>query len=188
MKSLKIILSSIALIASMQVFAEQAFSNQLLTQAQNGDTTAQLDLAEAYLYGNGIQRDTEQAEVWGIKSAENGNPKAMFWLAEGYTFYALFNQKNDKKDVLDNYQKAFKWYSKASALKHTDSMVELANLYTLKESGVEQNINKAFQLRQEAATLGNKQAMQDLALMYKKGVGVKQNKRLAQSWLNKSKK
>ena len=84
----------------MQVFAEQAFSNQLLTQAQNGDTTAQLDLAEAYLYGNGIQRDTEQAEVWGIKSAENGNPKAMFWLAEGYTFYALFNQKNDKKDVL----------------------------------------------------------------------------------------
>ena len=84
MKSLKIILSSIALIASMQVFAEQAFSNQLLTQAQNGDTTAQLDLAEAYLYGNGIQRDTEQAKVWGIKSAENGNPKAMFWLAEGY--------------------------------------------------------------------------------------------------------
>lgn len=188
MKTLKIILSVLGLIASMQVFAEQAFSNQLLTQAKNGDTTAQLDLAEAYLYGNGIQRDTEQAEAWGIKSAESGNPKAMFWLAEGYTFYAAFNQKNDKKDVLDNYQKAFKWYSKAAELKHTDAMVELANLYTFKQSGIEQNIDKAFQLRKAAAELGNKQAMQDLALMYQTGVGVKQNKRLAQSWLNKAKK
>lgn len=188
MKTLKIILSALGLITSMQVFAEQAFSNQLLTQAKNGDTTAQLDLAEAYLYGNAVERSDAQAEAWAIKSAEGGNPKAMFWLAEGYTFYALFNQENDQKYVLDNYQKAFKWYSKAAALKHTDSMVELANLYTRKESGIEQNINKAFALRKEAAELGNKQAMQDLALMYQKGLGVKQNTRIAQAWLNKAKK
>lgn len=73
---------------SMETFAEPVFSNDLLRKAESGDTVAQLELAEIYLYGNGIDSDENQAELWAIKSAENGNVAAMFWLADGYVTYA----------------------------------------------------------------------------------------------------
>ncbi|MEL1765802.1 sel1 repeat family protein, partial [Acinetobacter baumannii] len=73
----------------METFAEPVFSNDLLAKAESGDTSAQLELAEIYLYGHGVDSDENQAEIWAIKSAENGNVAAMFWLADGYVTYAM---------------------------------------------------------------------------------------------------
>ncbi|MDW5358822.1 tetratricopeptide repeat protein, partial [Acinetobacter baumannii] len=148
----------------METFAEPVFSNDLLAKAENGDTSAQLELAEIYLYGHGVDSDENQAEVWALKSAENGNVAAMFWLADGYVTYARLMEDDDKNDSLEHFQKAFKWFQKASENGHSESMVELADLYTRADSGIEVNINKAFELREKAAKLGNKKAMRSLSV------------------------
>ncbi len=171
---------------SMETFAEPVFSNDLLRKAESGDTVAQLELAEIYLYGNGIDSDENQAELWAIKSAENGNVAAMFWLADGYVTYAKLMEEDDKNDSLEHFQKAFKWFQKAAENGHSESMVELAELYTRADSGIEININKALELREKAAKLGSKQAMRSLSIMYRDGIGVPKNPDLAQSWWDNS--
>ncbi|MGS5696731.1 tetratricopeptide repeat protein, partial [Acinetobacter baumannii] len=104
----------------METFAEPVFSNDLLAKAENGDTSAQLELAEIYLYGHGVDSDENQAEVWALKSAENGNVAAMFWLADGYVTYARLMEDDDKNDSLEHFQKAFKWFQKASENGHSE--------------------------------------------------------------------
>ena len=171
---------------SMETFAEPVFSNDLLAKAESGDTSAQLELAEIYLYGHGVDSDENQAEIWAIKSAENGNIAAMFWLADGYVTYAKLMEEDDKNDSLEHFQKAFKWFQKASENGHAESMIELADLYTREDSGIDVNFNKALELREKAAKLGNKQAMRSLSVMYRDGIGIPKNTDLAQSWWDKS--
>ncbi|KAI0677817.1 tetratricopeptide repeat protein, partial [Acinetobacter pittii] len=69
---------------------------------------------------------------------------------------------------------------------HSESMVELADLYTRADSGIEVNIKKALELREKAAKLGNKKAMRSLSAMYRDGIGIPKNTDLAQSWWDKS--
>lgn len=88
------------------------FSNDLLAKAENGDTSAQLELAEIYLYGHGVDSDENQAEVWALKSAENGNVAAMFWLADGYVTYARLMEDDDKNDSLEHFQKLLSGFRK----------------------------------------------------------------------------
>ncbi|KCX52413.1 sel1 repeat family protein [Acinetobacter baumannii 135867] len=170
----------------METFAEPVFSNDLLAKAENGDTSAQLELAEIYLYGHGVDSDENQAEVWALKSAENGNVAAMFWLADGYVTYARLMEDDDKNDSLEHFQKAFKWFSKGTQLNDADCMVGLANLYSSGD-GVEQDTHKALELRKKAAALGNKQAMRDIAFMYEYGLGVEKNLEIAKYWSEKGK-
>ncbi|ENO2109344.1 tetratricopeptide repeat protein, partial [Acinetobacter baumannii] len=46
---------------------------------------------------------------------------------------------------------------------------------------------KALELRKKAAALGNKQAMRDIAFMYKYGLGVEKNLEIAKYWSEKGK-
>ena len=50
MKIFKIIYISLGLILSMETLANPIFSNNLLTKAQNGDSLAQLELADVYTW------------------------------------------------------------------------------------------------------------------------------------------
>ncbi|MFX4547498.1 tetratricopeptide repeat protein, partial [Acinetobacter baumannii] len=95
-------------------------------------------------------------------------------------------EDDDKNDSLEHFQKAFKWFQKASENGHSESMVELADLYTRADSGIEVNIKKALELREKAAKLGNKKAMRSLSVMYRDGIGIPKNTDLAQSWWDKS--
>lgn len=83
MKIFKIIYIALGLILSMESLANPTFSNDLLTKAKNGDSSAQLELADVYIHGYGIDQDEAEAERWAVKSAENGNVDAMHWLGNG---------------------------------------------------------------------------------------------------------
>ena len=181
MKIFKIIYISLGLILSMETLANPIFSNNLLTKAQNGDSLAQLELADVYVHGYGVDQDEAEAERWAIKSAENGNVNAMYWLGDGYATYAGLVEDTDITDAEEHYKKAFDWFSKGADLNHTDSMVGLATLYRNGE-GVKKDTGKALNLFNKAASLGSKEAMNDLEFMYKYGVGVEQDLDKAKFW------
>ncbi|HAV5497954.1 tetratricopeptide repeat protein [Acinetobacter baumannii] len=186
MNNFKILFITIGLMFSMSLFANPIFSDDLLKRATNGDTSAQLELADVYIYGWGIEENETQAEFWATKSAESGNVKAMQWLGEGYATYAGLVGDMDPADADEHYKKAFKWFSKGTQLNDADCMVGLANLYSSGD-GVEQDTYKALELRKKAAALGNKQAMRDIAFMYKYGLGVEKNLEIAKYWSEKGK-
>ena len=186
MKNFKLTSITLGLILSMEILANPIFSNDLLTKAKNGDSSAQLELADVYLHGYGIEEDDVQAESWAIKSAESGNVNAMYWLGDGYTTYAGLIEDMDSIDAEDHYKKAFIWFSKGSDLNHTDSMVGLAKLYRDGE-GVTKDTDKAFDLFKKAASLGSKEAMRDIEFMYQYGIGVEKNLDTAKFWEDKAK-
>lgn len=170
----------------METLANLQFSNELLTKAKNGDSSAQLELADIYIHGYGIEEDEAQAELWAIKSAENGNVNAMYWLGDGYATYASLVEDMDPINAEEHYKKAFTWFLKGSDLNHLESMVGLAKLY-LHGEGVIQDTEKSLNLLKKAAALGSKEAMREIAFMYQYGVGVEKNTDIAKVWEDKAK-
>ena len=186
MKFLKLASIAVGVIFSMETLANPIFSNELLTKAENGDSSAQLELADIYMHGYGIEADEVQSETWAIKSAESGNTNAMYWLGDGYATYAGFVTDMDPIDAEEHYKKAFVWFLKGSDLNHTDSIVGLANLYR-NGNGITKDTAKALDLFKKAASLGSKEAMMELEFMYRSGKGVEKNLDEAKFWEDKSK-
>lgn len=120
--------------------------------AAKGNVKAQNNLGVAYKYGDGIEKDLNEAMKWFKKSAEGGNPLGMYnlatcyWMKENYKkafewmekaaannsgvacyqlgkWYAIpYQEYTDTK-------KSFDSYKKGAELGHTESQVELAQLY-----------------------------------------------------------
>ncbi len=187
MNFIKAIIFNLGLLISMVTLAKPVYSDELLTKAQNGDTSAQLELADVYMFGYGVEEDEVQAESWAIKSAENGNVDAMYWLADGYVMYAKLVEDIDETDADDHYKKASNWYLKGVELNHADSIIGLADLYSEGKGGLIQDSQKALDLLSQAANLGNKEAMSKIAFMYEYGLGVNKNLELAKTWNEKAK-
>lgn len=169
----------------METLANPIFSNELLSKAKSGDAVAQVELADVYIHGYGVDEDDTQAELWATKSAENGNAKAMYWLGNGYATYAGLVEDIDSADADEHYKKAFTWFLKGVDQNHTESMVGLANLYS-RGDGINKDPQKALEIRKKAASLGNKEAMKDIAFMYEHGLGVEENKETAKLWEDKA--
>lgn len=175
----------LGLIISMHISANPTFSDELLIKAKNGDSSAQLELADLYIHGYGVEEDEAQAESWAMKSAENGNVNAMYWLGDGYATYAGLVEDTDPIDAEDHYKKAFIWFAKGADLNHSDSMVGLARLYRNGE-GVTKNIDQALDLLKKSAAQGSKEAMREIEFMYQYGIGVEKNLDIAKRWEDKA--
>lgn len=53
-------------------------------KAEAGDVQAQVDLAHAYLYGNGIRQNRKHYQTWLIKAGLQGNIEAQLELIDFY--------------------------------------------------------------------------------------------------------
>ena len=62
----------------------EAELKQLLKSAKQGDVDAQYQAYEMYRDGKGVKKDEKEAKKWLQLAAENGHPKAQFWLAQDY--------------------------------------------------------------------------------------------------------
>jgi TPR repeat protein len=78
---------------------------ELIKEAEGGDAEAQYRMGRSYLVGRFTERDYSEALKWFKKSAEQGNKKAMVWLASSYYKGTYGNEVN--------YDEAFKWYTNA---------------------------------------------------------------------------
>jgi len=184
----------------------------LLAKAQSGDVTAQRKLGVAYAKGDGIVKDTRQAEVWLEKAAEKDDGEAEAQLArlyvhgdgvplDGAKAFALA-QKSAAKGVAlgenglggcyligigvkKDPSKALEWLEKAAAQKNPQALANLGGMYQ-DGMGVPRDEAKAFELTQQGADLGGCEAQYNLALLYQDGTGTKKDLAQALEWYQKS--
>ena len=159
------------------LFSTQALSNdidvtQLYQKAQSGDAQAQLDLANHYFDGEGVEKNEREAVIWYRKAAEQGHAEAQCDLGDCYSD-GLGVEKND--------QEAAKWYKMAAEQGYAEAQASLAYCY-YDGIGVEKNDQEAIKWLKMAAEQGLTIAQYGLANCYASGIGVEKNEREAVKW------
>ena len=159
-------------------------STELYNRAMAGNRDAQFELAEIYMQSD-QDAHVELAEEWALKAAQLGHVEAMYWLGEGYTVYAKDVQQDDPEDAKQHFKDAFVWLKKASDAQHPAAILELAGYYR-RGDVVEQDVTRSVALVQQAAELGEVQAMRDLAFIYANALGVDADENKAEYWTQKA--
>ena len=104
---------------------EYATAVTLLAEAaEAGSADAMYLLGYSYEYGQGVEKNNEQAARFYARGAEAGNDKAM--CALGYCY-------ENGKGLAVNFEKAAEWYKESAEAGNTDAMRKLADCY---ESGL----------------------------------------------------
>ena len=193
--------------AQAQTAATQAFVKQL-HWARAGDLDAQLFVAKAYVEGQIVERDMQQAVAWYLRAAKRGNVEAQFQAAkilhagaDGVKRQPLAATKLYKAaakrghtgaqnwlgyayqhghGVIKDYKVAADWYKNAADLGLADAQNNLALLHVV-GNGVKQDHAKAVELFQLAVEQGHGFAMNNLAGMYEVGWGVPRDPEKAKS-------
>ena len=157
---------------------------ELANRALAGNAEAQFELADLYMQSE-HDDDITLAEEWALKAAENGQVEAMYWLGEGYTVYAKELREEDPEESKAHFELAYYWLSKANIEKHPAATLELAGYYR-RGDVVEQDVARSVALVQQAAELGEVQAMRDLAFIYANALGVDADENKAEYWTQKA--
>ena len=87
--------------------------------------------------------------------------------------------------LTNDYKAALVWYKKALEKKHPATMNHLATM-CMTSQGVEADFEKAVKLYEEAAKLGNTDAMLNLGVLHEYGLVFKQDKKEAVKWYEKA--
>lgn len=93
------------LLLALSAFSYAQTVEELIKSAQNNNVHAQLELAEMYSQGNGIERSDSEAFYWYQQAAESGNSSAAIYLGRAY-----LNGVGTNPDV----EKAIFWLNKAA--------------------------------------------------------------------------
>jgi TPR repeat protein len=91
----------------------------ILARAEAGEIKAQIDLAERYLSGEGVEKSSEKAVEWYRRSAEQGFPQAQACLGVCYERGVGVKRDNEK---------AVEWYKKAAGQGDRDAQERLGHL------------------------------------------------------------
>ena len=155
----------------------------LLNRAAMGNSEAQFELAELYMQ-SGDDNDNQLAEEWALKAAQLGHVEAMYWLGEGYVAYAKDMIEEDPEESKAYFEHAHRWLEQAVKQNHPAAIFELANFYR-RGDVVEKDLAKSIEMLEQAAKLGEVQAMRDLVAIYEHGLGVDINDEKADFWAEK---
>lgn len=147
-----------------------------LKAAKQDNAEAQYSLGTFYFCGDGVKKDKREAYEWTLKAAKLGHSMAQCHIAESY--YWGINCAVD-------YKRAFEWLSKSVKGK-TDfgkPFYLLGECYRFGH-GTEENLNKAFNLYNQADTKQYIPGTISLASCYLNGIGVEKDEKKAFSLLN----
>lgn len=142
-------------------------------RAQNGDANQQLELAIAYLTGEGVEQDLAESAHWYEEAAKRGNPEAQNQIA--YFYQKGIGVRRDET-------RAVHWYQLASASGLAWAKMNLGAAY-LNGVGVRKNPPEGRQLFQEAAEKGLGRAAAYLGEMEYFGYGIPADKADGEKWL-----
>jgi len=174
----------------------------------SADAAAMLELARAYLEGNGVIQNFEKAMQLLKKSANlghaeaqyemadvlraKGNPtEALHWdqLAAGQNWpksqYNLGVCFRDGIGTPVNPERAFYWYRKAAENGVTEAKLSLA-ICCLLGNGTEQDFPKAIHWLKQASDDGNAEARMRLGVAYMEGIGCTMNKTRGRSLIREA--
>ena len=146
MKKLVILLLSCFIISTSVSSQNGTNLKRLETLAKQGDLAAQIELANAYRKGIGVNQDYKTAVKWFTLAAEQGNAEAQYNLGIMHSFGL---------GVVPNYQPAVKWYTLAAEQGNALAQYNLGRLYYLGK-GVPENLVYAHMWANQASSNGFK--------------------------------
>lgn len=144
--------------------------------ADQGNATAQFNLAMMYSNGRGVPKDGRIAVFWYTKVAEQGFTGAQFNLALMYA---------NGQGIAKNEHLAVFWYTKAAEQGDGDAQYNLALMYA-NGRGVARNDSIAVHWYTKAAEQGDSAAQLNLGVHYDQGRGVPKDERMAVHWYTKA--
>lgn len=122
--------------------------------AELGNTEAMVELGESYRSGEGVTQDETKALSWFRRAAEAGNSFGMVSLG------AMYLLGVDGADPDDD--EAAQWFRKAADLENPAGLFDLGQMYE-SGSGVYKSMDRAKDLYERSARLGNEEARKRLA-------------------------
>lgn len=140
--------------------------------AEAGHADAQAVFAEAYVFGHGVPRNTDEAEKWSERAAAQKDSDYQYYVAQKFK-NGLHLRKNIKK--------AIKWFRKAAETGLVEAQKELAQIYDQGIDG-QPNYTEAAKWYRPVALQGDHNARCRLGLFYERGLGVPQDFNEAVRW------
>ena len=178
---------------------------QKVVDSDPTDPRVQYEIGTYYLFGHTVEEDHSAAAEWLIRSAEQGEAMAMFYLSTMYLKGDGVEQSDEKAfqysmkaaelglstsqyhvgwhycqgvGVERSYGKALEWFERAVENGDTMSMISLGEMYEA-GLGVEESLTKAAEFYSKAAEAEDPCGMVYLGHMYAEGLGVEQSDRKA---------
>ena len=173
MKKLLLLLFFLSFMVSM--YPQQL--SDIRRAAEQGDVSAQSNLAACYYHGQGINQDYVQAVYWYNMAAEQGNVRSQRNL--GYCYL-------NGQGVIRDYSQAVNWFRKAAEQGDVSSQNTLGSIYYYGH-GIAKDYIQAVYWYGVAAEHGNTMAQFGLACCYYYGNGVTSNNNMALYWFERAK-
>lgn len=148
---------------------------QLRKSAEAGESAAQFDLGNRYLYGDGVEADDFAAARWFREAAEQNNNNAQ---------YNLGVMTMQGKGVIADLAEAIEWFLKAANQGDAPAQFTMATLYA-NGNGVPQDPIQAHMWFSLAASSGHRPSAANLVL-YQEMLSDRQiieAQRLANAWI-----
>lgn len=165
----------VAIVAFLVVILASASDlDALRSKAEQGDPTAQYELAMAYDLGREVERDPSQAANWCKRAAEQGHAAAQNCLGSMFQF---------GDGLAQDEVAAVSWYEKAAAQDYGEAYTNLGYMYDLGK-GVAQDRARAVELYLKGAEKGSLNAMLNVGVSYWDGAGVAVDRVEAFKWLD----
>ena len=179
---------------------------ELKEKAEGGDPSAQKEVGDCYLKGNGVDQDFLEAGKWYHMAAERGHVEAEYlcafyfaenveemvkWIhkaaehgfADAQCLLGLCYSRGD--GVTEDKEEAVKWFRKAAKQGHSPSRCHLGLCY-LKGEGVPKNWEESAKWMRKAAEQGFALGQYTLGEYYRDGIGVTKDKKKAIKWYRKA--
>ena len=134
-------------------------------------------LGDAYLNGDGVPADPNEASRWYLAAANAGDPRSQTALAMLYLSRRIHGAEKD----------AIPWLRRASSQQYAPATYYLGHAYYFGK-GVASDVDEAARLIQRAAEKEYAPAEADLGALYVLGHGVERDLRRALHWLQKAAK
>ena len=144
----------------------------LIVDAEQGDATAQLNLANVYAYGKGVPKNEARATKWYQRAAEGGNSVAQTALAIRYEMG--WSLPFDEAASLS-------WIQKGAEQEYPPALAVLGVRYA-RGAGVQRSPTEAVRYFRASAEAGHAPAMCLLGNMYMEGMDVEANAIDAYRW------
>lgn len=170
-------LLTLALLSGQAVTQQPATPDlaTLQSAAQEGDSAAQFDLGNRFLYGTGVIADEFEAARWFRMAADQGNNNAQYNLGVMYM---------QGTGVLADMNEALRWFLSAANLGDAPAQFTLATLYA-NGRGVAKDPVMAHMWFTLAASGGHRAAAANLVLYQEmmRDADIIEAQRLANEWI-----
>jgi len=161
------------IIISFIIFLSACSSSyeELRTKAEQGDATAQYDLANMFFDGKGVKQDFSESLAWFKKSAEGGNANAQFVLGSIFTKI----NPNLVGIVKLNYVEGVKWLRKAAEQGYEEAQLHLGALLVVKNRAIHGDVDAQRELDREGLSVKGEKLDYDEALKWIKSAAEQGN-------------